>query len=174
MDSTEVEISGNILQDFIDTVLGAFPSVLSPSSWKSERISQGKLVKNPKPYRSPQAISGWKKSNKKRAYHHMSISEEFFANWGIDVHAEEKKKRQILKNLDELSKSLKVSPVFDVYAVEGDAVGFTGDGLQIAFSPMKTQLEKEYLVKEPKRLYSGVKLSNLKKVLRKDPNYFNH
>ncbi len=103
----------------------------------------------------------------------MSITEEFLAKWGVDIHAEEKQKRQILEDLKELSNSLKV-PMQSIYAVEGDAVGYAGDGLKTAFSPMKTNLDEEHVVKQPRRLYSGVNLSNLKKVLRDDPDYFQH
>lgn len=55
-----------------------------------------------------------------------------------------------------------------------DAEIFVAEAIETAFTPLDKPVDKEKLFKEPKRLFKGVKLSDLKKVLATDPNYFTH
>ena len=139
--------------------------MLDPSGWESQSINVNRIVKNPSPYQRPRDAYHWRGSS---LYHEQEVAERFAASFGVDIHSEAKKKQDILDELNSLSASL-ILPT-SRRPPEGYAIG--ADGLRQALSPMQTELNPERVVSNPPRFSHGVKASHLKKVLRKDRDYF--
>jgi hypothetical protein len=173
----------NPLQDLIDAILGVFPAVLAPLK---EEMDPAKVVRDPAPYIKPQTASHFQHS----AWDEQDIVNKFAAKYGIDASqtsakAATTKLYQMLDELDEMSllddleEYLPDRVINDVVGIsESDpllaAEIFMAEAATQAFSEMKTTMDPSKVNKDPKGYAKPVKLSDLKKVLRKDPDYFNH
>ena len=128
-------------------------------------------------------LSGWKKSqsgSKHQSYHDMDVAEEFAKRWNVFLDkntqkytyaaSQSNKLKGLLDELDELQ----LIEALDEYMAAKDNENFVAKGVAQSFSPMNSRLNPSYLKKEPKRLYKGVKLSQIHKKLKSDPSYFDH
>jgi hypothetical protein len=170
------------INELMQNILSALPQVMDPSGWKNE-MDPSRMIKNPPSYVRAQTLSGWKKSqsgSKHQSYHDMDVAEEFAKRWNVFLDkntqkytyaaSQSNKLKGLLDELDELQ----LIEALDEYMAAKDNENFVAKGVAQSFSPMNSRLNPSYLKKEPKRLYKGVKLSQIHKKLKSDPSYFDH
>jgi hypothetical protein len=176
----------NAFKQLIDNILSALPQVLDPKGW-SPSINKAKLVNSPPKFVRAQTLSGWKRTHSKdkhKAYHDMDVAAEFGKRWNLYLdsygsyqrNTVEHDKDNLFRLLEELDE-LELLDSLDEYMNRKDSVGaeaFLFEGLQQAFSPMKTELDMSHVINEPPRFFSPVKLSSLHKTLKNDKDYFKH
>lgn len=179
-------IKGNIHHPFdelINSIFDVFPQVLAPYS----TMDTSKIVKDPPAWTKARSGSGWRKSMKndpQRLYHNDDIvdsfSKRYLGNTPQETKAKASKLNSILEELDEMQLLKPIdeylyqhaehptSPQEDIAFAEK----FVTDGITGAFSPLDASMNPLKVEADAKPFRKSLKLSELRKVLKNNPNYF--
>jgi len=171
----------HIFDEVMEYVLKVFPEVFTPS----KPMDSSKVVKVGPRWTRGLSGQGWRKAVKgdsQRLYHEEDVANEFFERYlGYSPDGSKNKASKLLNMLDELDE-LQLLDSLDEYSERTGEKGgvnpfevaekFVMEGLEQSFAPIDKTMNPLKMEIDATPFKKPVKLSEIRKVLKKNPQYF--